>query len=161
MTIKTTFTILATATALTGWAAAPAKAEITSLGDCINAVITWCNDTFGDNVDCSQSSGIDDCKEVFGDKSNQGQAFQLILPGRGGKKTVHLILPAVQQARETAERDPRPTRPGRDRDDGGLRPADIGELTPLDPSPRPTPLPKPRVPSPADSIDLSPSVPGV
>lgn len=44
---------------------APAKAEITTLGECYDAVITWCNETFPDH-DCSHPSGLDDCDEEFG-----------------------------------------------------------------------------------------------
>ncbi|MCG3268266.1 hypothetical protein [Yoonia sp. I 8.24] len=42
-----------------------AHAEFTTLGECYQAVINWCSETFPDQ-DCSQTSGLDDCDEVFG-----------------------------------------------------------------------------------------------
>ena len=57
----------AISTALTTTSIAPiqAHAGITTLGECYDAVINWCNETFPDH-DCSQTSGLDDCDEVFG-----------------------------------------------------------------------------------------------
>jgi len=82
MTFKTIATTLATATALTGFASMPAKAgPITTLGECYQAVISWCTETYP-GADCSQSSGLEDCDEVFGDTANAGKTFKMSLPGR-------------------------------------------------------------------------------
>lgn len=43
-----------------------AHAAISSLEECYTAVINWCNETFPDH-DCSQTSGLDDCDDEFGD----------------------------------------------------------------------------------------------
>ena len=43
-----------------------AHAGISSLEECYTAVINWCNETFP-NHDCSNTSGLDDCDEEFGD----------------------------------------------------------------------------------------------
>jgi hypothetical protein len=61
--IKTFFigTILTAAT----FAPIQARAEFTTLGACYQAVINWCSETFPDQ-NCSQTSGLDDCDEVFG-----------------------------------------------------------------------------------------------
>lgn len=63
--------IAMTAAAMTAtvMAATPSSAKITTLGECYQAVITWCNETFPDH-DCSHPSGLDDCDEEFGNTSN-------------------------------------------------------------------------------------------
>ena len=56
---------ISTALTTTSFAPIQAQAGITTLGECYEAVINWCNETFPDH-DCSQTSGLDDCDEVFG-----------------------------------------------------------------------------------------------
>ncbi len=59
-----TFSIGTILTAAT-FAPIQAHAEFTTLGECYQAVINWCSVTFPDQ-NCSQTSGLDDCDEVFG-----------------------------------------------------------------------------------------------
>ncbi|SFR53439.1 hypothetical protein SAMN04488005_2661 [Yoonia tamlensis] len=56
---------ISTAITTTTFAPIQAQAGITTLGECYEAVINWCNETFPDH-DCSQTSGLDDCDEEFG-----------------------------------------------------------------------------------------------
>ena len=119
MTIKTTFAVLATATAITGWASAPAHAEIKTLGQCYDAVLTWCNANFPE-MNCSNSSGLAQCDEVFGSKANIGKRFGLILPGRV-PTTLELYVPRPTRARD--DRDPTPPSSG-----GGAGAAAVGGL---------------------------------
>ena len=42
-----------------------AHAAISNLEECYTAVINWCNEKFP-NHDCSNTSGLDDCDEEFG-----------------------------------------------------------------------------------------------
>ncbi len=65
-----TFTAATLAVALGVFSTTSHKAEaaITSLDECYDAVLTWCNETYP-NMDCSNASGLDDCDEVFGDNS--------------------------------------------------------------------------------------------
>lgn len=64
------FPALATASFLTVGLTAPAPthAEITTLSECYDAVLTWCNANFPE-MNCANSSGLDQCDEEFGDSS--------------------------------------------------------------------------------------------
>ena len=119
MTIKTKFAVLATATAISGWTSTPARAEIKTLGGCYDAVLTWCSATFPE-MNCSQSSGLAECDEVFGNAANMGKTFGLILPGRV-PTTLKLYVPRPSRARD--ERDPTPPGSG-----GGAGAAAVGGL---------------------------------
>lgn len=61
-------TLTAAALTATSLFSAPAQAEIETLEECINAVITWCEENHP-NHDCSQSSGLSDCEKEFGNES--------------------------------------------------------------------------------------------
>jgi len=87
--MKKIINAFAAAATLTSAAFVPvqANAKITTLGECYEAVINWCNEAFPD-ADCSQASGLDDCDEVFG----------------------NAIAGLDLQARPTSEPRPRPAR---------------------------------------------------
>ena len=59
--------------AVTGAQAGP----ITTLGECYNAVITWCNNTHPDHASSCANSRLDECDDQFGAAAAQtGLALQ-------------------------------------------------------------------------------------
>ena len=65
--MKTTFAALATVATLSTATFAPlqANAAIGSLGECYNAVITWCNEAHPNHAQECAGGGMDECDEVF------------------------------------------------------------------------------------------------
>ena len=111
--MKTIVKTIAVATSFATTTIAPVKANaaIETLADCYKAVITWCNETYPD-MDCSQSSGLDECDEVFGDKYD-GLKLDQIIAGvsENGRPQLQFHMSAVEE-----EPQPNPRR-SRDRDD--------------------------------------------
>ena len=116
--MKNLIKTLAVTTALTTATIAPmqAHAAIESLADCYQAVLTWCNETYPD-ADCSNSSGLDDCDEVFGDTSGAMKIDQImILTYADGTKSLEFHTSPVEEE-EDDRRDN--DRRDNDRDDSG------------------------------------------
>ena len=83
-------------------AMSPTKADaaIETLGECYDAVITWCNETFPDH-DCSHPSGLDDCDEEFGNKVGGGAMDRLqTLGGKPGRALVPLQIKRVRTLKD-------------------------------------------------------------
>ena len=104
--MKTLIKTLAVTTALTTATIAPmqAHAAIESLADCYQAVLTWCNETYPD-ADCSNSSGLDDCDEVFGDASGAMKIDQImILTYADGTKSLEFHTSPVEEEDDEDDR---------------------------------------------------------
>ncbi|MGI3184736.1 hypothetical protein [Nioella aestuarii] len=85
------FAIAAAALSLTASTTAPASADpITSLEGCYEAVINWCNENFPEH-DCSNSSGLDDCDEEFGNLAGT-PGFDRPGPSMPGETLQRLIV---------------------------------------------------------------------
>lgn len=98
MTTRTLTATLALAMAISGLSAAPVSAgPITTLGECYTAVLNWCEKEFPGR-DCSQSSGLDECDEVFGTAANAGKRFKLHLPGTP-RRSLAVIVPGASKLR--------------------------------------------------------------
>ena len=99
-----TRTILFAAATLAAFGTAtmsPTKADaaIETLGECYDAVITWCNETFPDH-DCSLPSGLDDCDEEFGNQIGGGAINRLqTLGGKPGRATLKLVPLQIKRVR--------------------------------------------------------------
>lgn len=118
--MKTTFTALATATALTTATFAPlqANAGISNLGECYNAVITWCNNTHPDHASECAGSGLDECDEEFGNMVGGGfdEIHVQVQPGDKFKWRLINLQEQIddREARENDDDDDeRPSRPSR------------------------------------------------
>ncbi|MCP3972208.1 MAG: hypothetical protein GY717_18170 [Rhodobacteraceae bacterium] len=97
--LSTAVTVTVTAVGTATLAPTQAAARIETLGDCYNAVITWCNNTMPDNAsECanSEGGGLDQCDGEFGNKP-QGSTIDrikiLAVPeGSNGQPTARLKL---------------------------------------------------------------------
>lgn len=112
--MKTLVKAFAVTTAMTTSTIAPiqAHAAIETLGECYQAVINWCNETFPD-ADCSQASGLDDCDEVFGNAVGGMNINQIYIQTHAdGSKSLRFetSVPEVEDEDDRRGRD-------RDRDD--------------------------------------------
>ena len=128
--MKTLIKAFAVTTAMTTSTLVPmqAHAEIETLAECYQAVITWCNETYPE-MDCSNSSGLDDCDEVFGDNAATRIDNIFVQTWSDGTKTLRFETSEVE---EEDERRPQRERDNDDddRDDDRERP----EREPLRPS---------------------------
>lgn len=102
--------IITTAAAITLTAStlAPttASAKITTLGDCYNAVVTWCNAKHPNNAsECAggQGGGFDQCDEHFGKNKTGAAPFQIQMPTR----------PDRPQSRPSGKHEVKARKPGR------------------------------------------------
>ena len=104
--MKTLIKALAVTTALSTSTIAPmqAHAAIETLADCYQAVLTWCNETYPE-MDCSQSSGLDDCDEVFGDTVGARIDKIFIQTRADGSKTLRFETSVVEEDEPRRERD--------------------------------------------------------
>ena len=111
--MKTTFTALAAAATLSTATFAPlqANAAIETLGECYNAVITWCNETFPDHAECG-SSGLSECDEEFGMVVGGGfdEIHVQVQPGDKFKWRLINLQEQIDD-RESRDNDDRPSRP--------------------------------------------------
>jgi hypothetical protein len=115
--MKTLIKAFAVTTALTTSTFAPvqAHAEIKTLAECYQAVITWCNETYPD-MDCSNSSGLDDCDEVFGDSSVGARIDRIFIQTwSDGNKTLRFETSVVEEEEDEPRRE-RERERDRDRD---------------------------------------------
>ncbi len=81
----------------------PALAKIESLGECYDAVITWCNDTHPDHAQECASGGMDECDAEFSN-APQGTTFDRLKALSGpsrvkfqlvGKRPVPFLQPGA------------------------------------------------------------------
>lgn len=90
MTRTTVFALTTAATlSATSLTTTPAVAAITTLGECYDAVITWCNETQPENASgcaSSEGGGLDQCDDEFGSQA-QGTTFDRIKIFVGPKRT--------------------------------------------------------------------------
>ena len=96
--MKTIIKALAVTTSLSTSLFAPlqAQAAIENLPDCYAAVLNWCEETFP-NHDCSQSSGLDECDEVFGNASIDMSIDQIIArPQEDGSYALQFVRTLVE-----------------------------------------------------------------
>jgi len=114
--LKNLIKAFAVTTAMTTSTLVPvqAHAAIESLSECYQAVINWCNETYPD-ADCSQSSGLDDCDEVFGNVIGSQVDRILIQTMSDGTKRLKFETSIVEIEEEEEESRPRRQRE-RDRD---------------------------------------------
>lgn len=84
---------------------APAQAAITSLDECYDAVLAWCNENYPD-MDCSNSSGLDQCDEEFGNAAHSGNPDRLVaVPPRRVMDRIITLIDFQEQQRENADDD--------------------------------------------------------
>lgn len=104
--MKTLIKAFAVTTALTTSTLAPvqAHAEIKTLAECYQAVLTWCNETFPD-IDCSNSSSLDQCDEVFGDNASARIDRIFIQTWSDGNKTLRFETSVVEEEEDEPRRD--------------------------------------------------------
>ena len=123
--MKTLIKAFAVTTAMTTSTLVPmqAHAEIETLAECYQAVITWCNETYPE-MDCSNSSGLDDCDEVFGDNAATRIDNIFVQTWSDGTKTLRFEWSEVEEEDEDDERRPERERDNddEDRDDDRERP---------------------------------------
>lgn len=79
-----------------------ADAAISTLGDCYNAVITWCNNTHPENAsECAnaEGGGLDQCDDEFANVAGGGLDLKIqSAPARGGKPGLRIIAKPVRQS---------------------------------------------------------------
>lgn len=117
--MKTLIKAFAVTTAMTTSTIAPmqAHAAIETLAECYNAVLTWCTETYPD-MDCSNSSGLDDCDEVFGNQTVPMKVDQIFVQTRAdGSKTLRFETSLLQIDLGDDDDDDREPRRERDKDE--------------------------------------------
>ena len=119
--MKTTFAALATVATLSTATFAPlqANAAIGSLGECYNAVITWCNEAHPNHAQECAGGGMDECDEEFA-SAIPGMSFDKIKvrPSRGGLKWQLIDTSKRFNAQNDDDYDDDNSRPSRSRSVG-------------------------------------------
>ncbi len=119
--MKTTFAALATVATLSTATFAPlqANAAIGSLGECYNAVITWCNETHPNHAQECAGGGMDECDEVFAASIPMGGFDHIkVRPTKGGLKWKLIDTSKRFNAQNDDDDDDDNSRPSRSRSVG-------------------------------------------